>query len=767
LRSIRDGVLVATILFITAGVSIFLLQLQASRACSTMLHDGLTRRAQAAAVFVDGDLHRTFVSPEQENSDDYRRAVEPLRKLLHGVEGLRFVYTVVLKDDQVYFVLDATPHGDADGDGIEDHSNIMEPYEDPDPQMLIALREGRATSTAGPAVDRWGTLISGYAPFSDSAGRQVGIVGVDITDQEYHERLASIRHAAFWGLVPGLLMSATVGTGVYCLRRRMLLAEIARQHSHGALQESEQYHRQIFESATDAMLLFDPEARIVDANPAACQMYGYTYDALVGQTGRQIVHPDYHHLLDTFHAQLAAGERFHGESINVRSDGSQFHVEVHGTSIRCRDRQRFLAIVRDITARKLTERDLQAAIAAAQAASQAKSEFLANMSHEIRTPMTAILGYAETLLDSALSGADRLAAVHTIDRNGRYLLGIINDILDLSKIEAGKLHFECVRFSPAAVIAETCSLMQVRAQEKGLTLALEADGPLPKTICTDPIRLRQILINLVGNAIKFTTVGTVRVVVRLRPGTNGAVPMLEYDVIDSGIGISPEQVERVFIPFSQADGSTSRRFGGTGLGLTISRRLAQGLGGDVYVVRSIVGEGTHVRLTVAAGAAGAAPARTQRLDWLTAVETAAQRVDDGRPLAGRILVAEDSPDTQRLLAAILQRAGATVVTASNGAIVLEKAIAAHQEGAPFDVILMDMQMPEMDGYVATRRIRAEGYTGPIIALTAHAMTGDREKCLDAGCDEYASKPIDRKTLITIVRRWMQAGVLVGRDAPAD
>jgi signal transduction histidine kinase/ActR/RegA family two-component response regulator len=392
----------------------------------------------------------------------------------------------------------------------------------------------------------------------------------------------------------------------------------------------------------------------------------------------------------------------------------------------------------------------------AESASQAKSDFLANMSHEIRTPMTAILGYAELLLeDGELVRAPerRVDAIRTIMRNGDHLLGIINDILDLSKIEAGKMLVENVPVSLIQVLEDVRSLMQVKASAKGLSLTYCFGTSVPDSILTDPTRLRQVLVNLVGNAVKFTEAGSVRIECQF---IKGSAPKLQFDVIDTGLGMTPKQIDNLFRPFTQADTSTTRRFGGTGLGLTISRRLAQALGGDVEVVNSNQGQGTQIRLSIAA-------TFSKDVAWIRPVEASnvtnagPKKSKEIVPSAGeligiRVLLAEDGPDNQRLISFILRKAGAEVKIVENGRLAVEAALAARDHGETFDVILTDMQMPEMDGYEATALLRAAGYRGPIIALTAHAMAGDRQRCISAGCDDFATKPINRSALIETVRR---------------
>ena len=405
--------------------------------------------------------------------------------------------------------------------------------------------------------------------------------------------------------------------------------------------------------------------------------------------------------------------------------------------------------------------ELRQALGTAEAATQAKSQFLANMSHEIRTPMTAILGFAETLQEPDLPESEQREAVTTIQRNGQYLLALINDILDLSKVEAGRLVVEKIRCSPCQVLAEVASLMCARVKSKGLTLQIAYTGAVPETILSDPTRLRQILINLVGNAIKFMSAGTILMVVNFEATPT---PQLEFAVVDSGIGMTAEQKTRLFRPFTQADSSTTRKYGGTGLGLTISKKLAQALGGDIEVW-SEPGHGSVFLVRVDTGSLD----DVRMLDDPLAATTVSPPADETpekpiaeTPLACRILLAEDGPDNQRLITRLLEKAGATVTAVENGKLALDAALAAREGGTPFDIILMDMQMPVMDGYTATGRLRQAGYTGAVIALTAHAMETARDECLAAGCDDYASKPIDRRKLLDTILRHLHPAAISGR-----
>jgi signal transduction histidine kinase/ActR/RegA family two-component response regulator len=381
----------------------------------------------------------------------------------------------------------------------------------------------------------------------------------------------------------------------------------------------------------------------------------------------------------------------------------------------------------------------------AEAANRSKSEFLANMSHEIRTPMTAILGFADLLQFDDETGGNpegRAEAVNTIRRNSEHLLAIINDILDLSKVESGKMTVEHISCSLGRLFGEVDKLMQLRARDRAISLAFEFETDVPDAVLSDPTRLRQLLLNLIGNAVKFTEQGGVRVVCRYRTEDS----LCEIDVIDTGIGMTPEHQQRIFQPFSQADTSTTRSFGGTGLGLTISRRLAAILGGGVELVRSEPGVGSTFRLRFRAEPApGAALVTLARLRAVVA--PAADMLADAELDGRRILLAEDGPDNQRLISFLLRKAGADVIVVENGRAALDAVAAARDDATTFDLVLMDMQMPVMDGYEASWRLREEGFRGPIVALTAHAMAGDREKCLAAGCSDYCTKPIDRRRLL--------------------
>ena len=411
----------------------------------------------------------------------------------------------------------------------------------------------------------------------------------------------------------------------------------------------------------------------------------------------------------------------------------------------------------EMTHREKIQQDLIQARDAAEAANRAKSEFLANMSHEIRTPLNAILGFADLLRRGAdISLEDRKEYLETIHKSGEHLLALISDILDLSKIEAGQLTVEQIPCSPYQIIAETVSLMRVRAQEKGLQLEYEWRGPIPETITSDPARLRQLLLNIIGNAIKFTDQGRVQAQAQLIQANDS--PLLVVDVIDTGIGIPRDKLQTIFDPFCQADTSVTRRFGGTGLGLAICRRIAKALGGGI-TVQSNLREGSVFSLAVETGSLEGVA-----LHDAPAAEAIKRLVAESGPhtdhsLAGsRILIADDGDTNRRLMQILLKRAGAETISAENGQEALD-AVRCFD----IDLILLDMQMPVMDGYTAISKLRADGVQIPTIALTAHAMKGDAEKCLAAGCTSYLTKPVDPDALIAAIARLLEMRAQKTRD----
>jgi len=393
----------------------------------------------------------------------------------------------------------------------------------------------------------------------------------------------------------------------------------------------------------------------------------------------------------------------------------------------------------------------------AMESSRAKSRFLANMSHELRTPLTAILGYTDVLLCGGGDAEAKRSQLETIHRNGEHLLGLINDILDMTKIEVGKMSVEHVKMDPVALIESVREMMEHYAGESGIDLGVEYLGEIPRVIFSDPMRVRQVLINLVGNAVKFTERGWVRI----RVSFDADDGRLCIAVADSGIGMDGGQVEKVFGSFTQADASTVRRFGGTGLGLHIAKRLAGLLDGDLEV-ESELGKGSVFTFRVGAGDVwGVVMQGPEVIEARIASEKEAELLDgsgeETAVLDGvSVLLVEDGLDNQRLIRHMLSKAGAGIEIIENGRLAVDHLIDEGGAGK-YQLVLMDMQMPVLDGYEATRELRERGVRIPVVALTANAMSHDRELCLEAGCDDYATKPIDRAQLISMCSRWGKRG----------
>ena len=497
-----------------------------------------------------------------------------------------------------------------------------------------------------------------------------------------------------------------------------------------------------------AVAMLDNEMRYLQVSERWSQDYQIPYKDIVGRSHYDVF-PDVPERWKQIYKRVLGGttescveDRFD------RSDGSTMWLqwEARPWYNAANEIGGLILFTQVITKRKQTEADLIAAREAAEAANRSKSDFLANMSHEIRTPLTSILGYTDILSESSLSEDDRDFALKTIKRSGIHLLRVINDILDLSKIEAGKMTLERIPFSPAVIVEEVLSYFQEQAQSKNLMLTAVAEGLIPKTICSDPVRLRQILVNLVGNAIKFTEFGGIRVVVRLQPSTPGEPSRLAFEIHDSGIGISGPQLKTLFAPFVQGDGSATRTSGGTGLGLAICRRMARLLQGDV-TVESILNAGSVFTVTIATGPLNGIEMTTSLVAPLL-VTTPIPTLK----LSGRILLAEDSPLNHRLISTMLTKAGAVVDIVENGHDAVEKATASL--ASPYDLVLMDIQMPIIDGYAASKILRSRGFKAPIIALTANAMIEDRERCLAAGCNDFMTKPIDRTRLLSLCDDWL-------------
>ena len=505
------------------------------------------------------------------------------------------------------------------------------------------------------------------------------------------------------------------------------------------LRDQQFYTRSLIESNIDALMTTDPAGIISDVNKQMEALTGCTRDELIGAPFKDFfTDPD----------RAAAGiqlvlrdKKVTDYELTARDrDGRQTVVSYNATTFydRGRNLQGVFAAARDVTERKRVEAELKHAKAAAESASQIKSDFLASMSHEIRTPMNSILGIADLLAKTELS-PEQEKYVRIFQRSGENLLNLINDILDLSKVEASQLELEKTGFSIHDHLEKISEMVGPRAVEKGLTLSIDVAPDVPLDLIGDPTRLSQVLLNLVGNAIKFTHSGRVALEVTA-PATLHPSPLLQFTVTDTGIGIPADKMEQIFERFNQADTSMTRRFGGSGLGLTICRRLVELMGGEISV-ESDFGEGSRFTVLV--------PFELWNAAKHPAVEQEDTSLCQDEPVM-RILLAEDSPDNCTIIVAYLEDTPHVIEIAGTGAMVCEMFKAGQ-----YDLVLMDRQMPVMDGLTATRTIRAweadhNRVATPIIALTASALKGDREMCLLAGCSAFLTKPIKQAVLLRAI-----------------
>jgi len=1019
-RPLRDGVVAAACVLLAALLCIWWIYSKAYSAQMAEVQSDLQHIAKIAAKLIDGDLHETLTSPSQMGSESHEKALASLVKLHQSLPEISYVYTVVSRNDAVYFVLDTTTNAkELNLKRPVKPSAIMDLYPDPDPDMLKGLNTGIVNSTAKPVRDEFGVFMSGYAPFYDSKGKLVGIAGVDLAVDDLDARIASLRHAAWTAGILAFLLSVLTGAWLARSRKRAREMEGDRQQVESALRRSEARYRSVVDNLKEVVFQTDNEGNWSFLNPSWTEITGFPVDESLGKPALDFVHPEdrernkkeFEPLIERkkeycrhevryltrgnesrwieVYAQLSLDEnnritgttgtlsditkrkeveealRLNQERLQLALGSSEqglwdwnmitgrvyydaqwanilgyppaelketlemWHDAIHPFDrsqvlaalkshhegkkeifdiehrarrkngewiwIRARGRvierdlewmpKRMIGTIENITGRKEAETELQNAKDVAEAADRAKSDFLAVMSHEIRTPMNGVIGFTNILLDTRLDAHQR-DFVENIRNCADSLLSLINDILDFSKIESAKLELEDEPFDLRACIEDAFGVCTQTASARGLELVCDFSDGTPEWIRGDVTRLRQVLVNLVGNAVKFTTQGEVVVRVTQSPEEKKS-GVLKIGIHDTGIGIDPTRLSRLFKPFSQADSSTTRRYGGTGLGLAICKRLVELMGGSI-AVDSIPGKGSTFHFTIAAPAAqppdhgdlgvldgisvlivddnetnrmvlghqlrrwqmrtfeAASPETAleklqggisfdlalldMMMPGMDGVELARQirstldskklplvllssvsaadssmnaraagiqttlnkpvrqsqlhdtimRVlrDSGRlakPAAAqngvmpgtlavklgesfplRILIAEDFPVNQRIASLMLKKIGYNADIVFDG-----KAAVEAVRGGNYDLVLMDMHMPEMDGLEATREIRhQETASGKpagiyIIALTADAMAGDREKCLAAGMNDYLTKPLRPNDLQAALQRFVQ------------
>ena len=506
------------------------------------------------------------------------------------------------------------------------------------------------------------------------------------------------------------------------------------------------------DSLAEGLLIVDPKDQILHANQAFLDVLGVKSKKLIGQKASRLGWIEGEsEITSGLPWQRALEEQrplsnFALQLTGVGGETKSFVV--NASPVVAGQDGKFKGVLvtfDDVTTLEKQKIALGEAQQAAESANRAKSEFLANMSHEIRTPMNAILGFTDVLRRGLEQDASKRAQyLDTIHSSGSHLIELINDILDLSKIEAGKLELEITDTSPYQIIAEVAEVLSVRAQQKGIALRTSVEGEIPETIKSDPTRLRQILTNLVGNAIKFTEKGGVLIRCRLVNLVSGVI---EFEIADTGIGMTAQQAARIFNPFEQADSSVTRRFGGTGLGLSISKRFAEELG-DGITVKSKPGKGSVFTVRINTGPLDGVTLQDENSakQHLKVARQQNTELTEVSISNASVLLVDDGESNREFLSVVLRRLGLQVVEAENGQQAVELATSNH-----FDLILMDMQMPIMDGYTATSTLRTQGITIPIIALTANTMQGDEKKCEEAGCDGFLGKPVDIDQLTGLLR----------------
>jgi len=875
-RPIAEAVFVGLVVLVTSWSGIWFLGYQSLSAQKGTIREHMLRMVNAAAGLVDGDLHGKLADPSQQGGEDYERALAPLVAFHRGVPEIAYLYTLVEKNGRLCFVLDTATAADRLGFSRKMvASGLMEPYQsrsaEEDRAEMEALREGGSYVSKEPFTDEFGTFLTALAPVKTRDGRNVGAVGLDLDVADYLAQLRSVILSVAVSSGFALFAALLVSGFVFRSRQRLRHQEETTRKVSEEKMAAEELDRRLVSAlgqmiyhynAADGRMLWRGECRA---------LLGFEPGEMPSAPGhwKDRIHPK-----DAAALEDWAGARDGSDSLLVR-EYRCLHREGHSVWFldRCvltrgPDGKLLAAdgVLLDISRQKKFEADLISSRDAAEAADRAKSDFLAVMSHEIRTPMNGVIGCATLLLDTAIN-AEQKDYLHTIRKCGDSLLHLINDILDFSKMESSKLTLEKRPFSLRNCAEEVLDLYALMAAEKKIELLARFECPDLDWMAGDEGRLRQILVNLVGNALKFTASGEVVVTLGRRPWLPGGDALM-LSVRDTGIGISGSEQKRIFLPFSQADSSTTRRFGGTGLGLAICGRLAALMGGaitvhseegrgaefvvlipldeaaeknvqpaggplagrsvlivddsapfrqmarevlesfgmnaalagDVPAVREALGSGVPPDVALVDGGlpdavltdvaaalasaniphvlelafpsivrvpqsaslrlAGTIAKPVRRAELLKALTRlfeprAADDMPEAAPSPGlladrfplKILIAEDNAINRKVLTKMLGNLGYHPQVVENGKLCVERL-----ESESFDLVVMDIQMPEMDGYEATAVLRQRGDTTWITALTADAMPEDPLRCRIAGMNDYLSKPLRSEALRSAIER---------------
>lgn len=512
------------------------------------------------------------------------------------------------------------------------------------------------------------------------------------------------------------------------------------------LRQNEKQLQVITDILPATVVYITPDLKFTFANKVSSEWF---HKPLLGETVEAIFGSQIAQQIKKNIAALDRGEQISFESTLHGSEKRHVNLTL-APEIESNVLRGYVCLMTDITEAKMYEVELENAKRDAESANNAKSQFLANMSHEIRTPLNAIMGLSELLQTNYKDEQERTLWLKKITRNSEHLKKVIDEILDLSKIEAGKLQLKIASFSVPQVIAQVKSILSPLANEKKLALRFETDGEIPSTITSDATKIQHILLNLLGNAIKFSNQGSVTL--KVKQIYENAEPLMQFTVIDTGIGMSADEVKHLFEPFTQVDSSMTRRFRGTGLGLTLAKQLAKALGGDVYLAESTPGKGSTFVATVKTGDISKSPTITSFENLLSEPADLVEATEAPGPKQNisdfKVLLVEDSLDNQLLVQSFLEMEGVTVDLAADGEEGMKKA-----ENGDHDLVIMDIQMPVMDGYSATAALRQHGYKKPIVAFTAHAFEDERERCLNIGFTDFLSKPIKKRALVECIAKY--------------